>query len=187
MKATVSRAAVSFIFGLFLLQQSAPSTSAQVLIASNAPDPRVEELIRKLQQLTAPQPQQRSASPRAASRTHIIAKFNIVEKSQTACKRNAVISYQVLDANSQFLSGTSTKEMRCAQGKCTATVHAYVRILDADPNQKINVFPSATSVCSLQQSGNTYQAKNSPSQTATFPGDSLDHGGNRTTNVVGDI
>ena len=168
----------SLAIGLFLVQLFASAALAQ----SPNPDPRVEELLRRLQQLTAPQPQG-SRGQRAVFSTHIKAVFNIVEKQSTACFRNAQIFWSILNLNNEFFSGTSIKELTCAQGKCTGTVDAYPKVPDTDANAKINVSCSVLANCKRVYTNDERKTVNSESQTLSFAANpaQVDQGGTSTT------
>ena len=164
--------------------------TSTALAQSPNPDPRVEELLLKLQQLTTPVPAEGSSAKRVTKQTQIKVIFNLEEKQSTVCSRNAQIFWSIVNLSSQFFSGTSTKAMNCTQGKCKATVVAFAKVPDTDTNQKIGVTANVLSNCTLKQSGNTFQANNAPAQTASLGGTQLNQGGVqefKVNNVISDI
>jgi len=120
-------------------------------------------------------------------KTHLKVIIVVVEKQTTACFRNANIFWNIFNLDNQFFSGTSTEELNCANGKCTATVHAYLKIPNSNPDAKIGVTASVLSNCLRKYTSDERKTVNAPAQTAGLGGASLDQGGVQTLKINSEI
>lgn len=117
-----------------------PVTQTDAQSASPTLESKVEAL---LDLIEGTQPSAASTDqPAVSSLTTIKAKVEVEEAStRSACERMATIIWSVGDNDGDYMTGISSKLLKCKNGVCKTTIFAYAYVEDANLANEIEIRP----------------------------------------------